>query len=100
VASDKRATGPPDAGQPGIRYPRRTRLRAKGPQRTDRRSRPQRWRDAVAEVLAVQVECAAWLDKLPQPTQAAATGEALQAIVDIDLDELSAIEPPRGFGRE
>jgi hypothetical protein len=26
--------------------------------------------------------------------------KALQAIVDLDLDELSAIEPPRGFGRD
>ena len=87
------------AGQPVIRYPRGTSLRAKG-QRTDRRSRPQRWRDAIAELLAVQAECAAWLDKLPEATQGSATGEALQAIVDLDLDELSAIEPPRGFGRD
>jgi hypothetical protein len=28
------------------------------------------------------------------------TGEALQAIVDLDLDELASIEPPRGFGRD
>jgi hypothetical protein len=43
------------AGQPIIRYPRGTSHgtspRAKGPQRADRRSRPQRWRDAVAELL-------------------------------------------------
>ena len=87
------------AGQPVIRYPRGTSLRAKG-QRTDRRSRPQRWRDAIAELLAVQAECAAWLDKLPEATQGSPTGEALQAIVDLDLDELCAIEPPRGFGRD
>jgi len=31
---------------------------------------------------------------------AGATGEALQAIVDLDLDELVAIEPPRGYGRD
>jgi hypothetical protein len=29
-----------------------------------------------------------------------ATGEALQAIVDLDLEELQAIEPPRGRGRD
>jgi hypothetical protein len=87
------------AGQPGIRYPHATRLRAKGAQRTDRRSRPQRWRDAIPELLAVQAECAAWLDK-PEATQGSPTGEALQAIVDLDLDELCAIEPPRGFGRD
>jgi hypothetical protein len=81
-------------------YPRGTGPQAKGPPRADRRSRPQRWRDAVAELLAVQAECTAWLDKLPEATQGSATGEALQAIVDLDLDELSAIEPPRGFGRD
>jgi hypothetical protein len=26
--------------------------------------------------------------------------EKLQAIVDLDLDELLAIEPPRGYGRD
>jgi hypothetical protein len=87
------------AGQP-IRDPRATSPQTKGPPRADRRSRPQRWRDAAAELLAVQAECAAWLDKLPEATQGSATGEALQAIVDLDLDELSAIEPPRGFGRD
>ena len=29
-----------------------------------------------------------------------ATGEALQAIVEIDLDELTAAVPPRGYGRD
>jgi hypothetical protein len=29
-----------------------------------------------------------------------ARGEALQAILDLDLDEISAIEPPRGFAQD
>jgi hypothetical protein len=29
-----------------------------------------------------------------------ATAEALQTICDLDLGELQAIEPPRGFGRD
>jgi hypothetical protein len=29
-----------------------------------------------------------------------ATGEALQAIVDLDLDDLLAVEQPRGYGRD
>jgi hypothetical protein len=37
---------------------------------------------------------------LPENLQEGATGEALQAIVDLDLDELIAIVPPRGFGRD
>lgn len=66
----------------------------------DRRSRVQRWQDAVAELLTLQTEYAQWLAALPEATRDSATGEALQAIVDLDLEELSAIEPPRGFGRD
>jgi len=32
--------------------------------------------------------------------QQTATAEALQAICDLDLVDLQAIEPPRGFGRD
>jgi hypothetical protein len=63
-------------------------------------SRPQRWRAAVAELRALQAEYAAWLEALPEALRDGATGEMLQAIVDCDLDELAAIEPPRGFGRD
>jgi hypothetical protein len=85
------------AGQSVIQYPRGTSPRAP---RADRRSRPQRWRDAVAELLALRAEYAAWHDALPEALRDGATGEALQAIVDLDLDELISIEPPRGFGRD
>jgi hypothetical protein len=66
----------------------------------DRRARPQRWHDAVAELVSLQEEYAAWLEALPEATRDSATGQALQAIVDLDLGELLAIEPPRGFGRD
>jgi hypothetical protein len=66
----------------------------------DRRSRAQRWRDAVAELIAQQRQYAQWLDALPDATRDSATGDALQAIVDLDLDEIAAVEPPRGFGRD
>ena len=66
----------------------------------DRRSRPQRWDDAVAELLALQAEYAAWYDALPDSLRDTATAAALQAIVELDLDELQAIVPPRGFGRD
>ena len=61
---------------------------------------PQRWHDAVAELLALQAEYAAWYDVLPDNLRDTATGAALQAIVDLDLDELASIVPPRGFGRD
>ena len=66
----------------------------------DRRTRPQRWRDAVAELIALQAEYAAWADVLPEGLRDTATAEALQAIVDLDLDTLADIEPPRGYGRD
>ena len=66
----------------------------------DRRSRIQRWRDAVAELTAVQAQCAAWLEALPPACTTGATAEALQAICELDLSDLQAVEPPRGFGRD
>ena len=67
---------------------------------TDRRSRAQRWRDAVAELLALQAEYAAWSDALPESLRDSATAEALQEIIDLDLDTLADIRPPKGFGRD
>jgi hypothetical protein len=45
-------------------------------------------------------EYRARLEALPDNLQEGATAEALQAIDDLDLDELAVIEPPRGFGRD
>lgn len=67
---------------------------------TDRRSRPQRWHDAVAELLALQADYTAWADALPDGLRDTATADALHTIVDLDLDELTTIEPPRGYGRD
>lgn len=67
---------------------------------TDRRTRPQRWHAAVAELLALQAEYAAWADALPDGLSDTATAEALRAIVELDLDALASIEPPRGYGRD
>ena len=66
----------------------------------DRRSRSQRWRDAVAELLTLQAEYAAWSDALPDSLRDSPTAMALQAIVELDLDELTTIVPPRGYGRD
>jgi hypothetical protein len=66
----------------------------------DRRSRLQRWLDAVAELQDLQDEYQAWLDALPQNIADSATAEALRAICELDLSELESIAPPRGFGRD
>ena len=66
----------------------------------DRRTRAQRWHDTVAGLIALQAEYAAWYDVLPDSLRDTPTAVALQAIVDLDLDELAAIVPPRGYGRD
>jgi hypothetical protein len=62
--------------------------------------RPQRWAAAVAMLVALQDEYRAWLERLPESLEGSPTAEKLQAITEIDLDELLAIDPPRGYGRD
>jgi hypothetical protein len=59
-----------------------------------------RWNDTVAGLVALQAEYARWLEALPEATREGATADALQAMVDLDLEEIIAIQPPRGFGRD
>ena len=67
---------------------------------TDHRGRARRWHDAVAELTEAQAQYATWLETLPTNLQDSALAAALQAICDLDLAELQAIDPPRGFGRD
>ncbi len=48
----------------------------------------------------MQNEYTQWFEALPEPLREAATGEALQAIVEFDFGELADLDPPRGFGRD
>jgi hypothetical protein len=66
----------------------------------DNRSRPQRWRDAVAELIELQSEYQEWLDALPANLANSATADTLQVICELDLADLANVEPPRGFGRD
>ena len=65
-----------------------------------RRSRGRRWNDALAEMIAVQLECAAWFEALPESLRDSATATALQEMIDLDLDAIAAVQPPRGYGRD
>ena len=87
-----RARREADQPAPAVRYRRPV----------DRRSRSQRWNDLVAGLLTLQAEFTAWYDALPDGLRdtATATAEALRAIAELDLTELQAIIPPRGFGRD
>ncbi len=77
-------------GAPKVRYRRPA----------DRRSRPQRWRDAVSELLTLQDDYRSWLDSVPDNLAESAAAQVLRSICDIDLSELESVEPPRGFGRD
>jgi hypothetical protein len=86
---------------------RQARRRAKLPQHTPAAAlaprcppRPQRWATAVAALVILQDEYRAWLDTLPEGLEASRTAEKLQAITELDLEELLAIDPPRGYGRD
>jgi hypothetical protein len=83
----KPVTEPSKQSVPTLRYP------------ADRRSRVQRWRDAVASLQALQNDYQAWLEALPENMADGATAEALRAICDLDLSELQSIVPPKGLGR-
>jgi hypothetical protein len=79
-----------ETGMPVIRFRRPA----------DRRSRIQRWNDTIAAAADLQAEYAAWLEALPDNLQDSALADALRVIVEFDLSELQALQPPRGFGRD
>jgi hypothetical protein len=60
--------------------------------------RPARWAAAVATLVRLQGEYRAWLDNLPPNLESSA--DKLQTIVELDLEELAAVDPPRGYGRD
>jgi len=64
------------------------------------RPRPTRWAAAVATLVGLQDEYRGWLDALPDNLEQSRVAEKLQAMVDLDLEELQAVDPPRGYGRD
>jgi hypothetical protein len=78
------------AGRPAIRICRPP----------DHRSRAQRCDDTIGTLAGLQAEYAAWLAALPANLRDSAIADVLQAICELGLGELPAIEPPRGFRRD
>jgi hypothetical protein len=62
--------------------------------------RPARWSAAVTALVDLQEEYRTWLENLPPNLESSRLAEKLQAIVELDLEELQAVDPPRGFGRD
>jgi hypothetical protein len=62
--------------------------------------RPARWAAATAALLRLQEEYRDWLDNLPPNLESSALAAKLQTIVELDLDELQAVDLPLGYGRD
>ena len=54
----------------------------------------------MAAVIALQDEYRAWLDNIPNNLEGSKLADKLQTIVELDLEELQTIDPPRGYGRD
>ena len=79
-----------NAGHPSVQYRRPH----------DRRSRLQRWQDAVRTLRTLQDEYQEWLDNLPESLQDSAVAAKLEAVCDLDLTEHESVELPLGYGRD
>jgi hypothetical protein len=62
--------------------------------------RPRRWAAAVTTLVELQDQYRDWLDNLPASLESSRLAEKLQAIAELDLEELQAVDPPRGYGRD
>src|SRR3974390_628146 len=62
------------------------------------RTRP--WAAAVAALSDLQDEYRVWLDNLPASLEGSRLAGELPAVAEPALDELQAIELPRGYGRD
>jgi hypothetical protein len=54
----------------------------------------------VATIVALQQEYRAWFENLPANLEGSRLADKLEAIAELDLEELQAIDPPRVYGRD
>jgi hypothetical protein len=62
--------------------------------------RPARWAAAATTLARLQEEYRDWLDNLPPNLEGSALADKLQAIVELDLEAVQAVDLPRGYGRD
>src|SRR3954467_4206202 len=93
----------PSSGKTMTHAERQARYRAKQAERAptlryrtpaDRRSRVQRWLDAVSELQELQGDYQGWLDVLPKSRGDGPRGAALGGFCALDLSERKSIGPP------
>jgi hypothetical protein len=68
----------------------------------DRRNRPEQWADAVQTLADLLDQLQEWRDNPPSSIANSATAEALDAVLELrgNVEELKAVELPKGFGRD
>jgi len=68
----------------------------------DRRSRPKQWADAVQTLTDLLDQFEQWRDKMPSSLANSTTAEALDAVLELrsHVEDLQAVELPKGFGRD
>jgi hypothetical protein len=71
-------------------------------QPADRRSRSQQWADAVQALADHMDRFQEWRDNMPSNLANGASAEALDAVLELRgcVEELQAVELPKGFGRD
>ena len=68
----------------------------------DRRSRPERWADAVQTLADMLDQFQEWRDNMPASLEDSPTAEALDVVLELrcHVEDLQAVELPKGFGRD
>jgi hypothetical protein len=68
----------------------------------DRRSRPEQWADAVQTLADMLDRFQEWRDNLPSSLANGPTAEALDAVLELrgHVEDLQAVQLPKGFGRD
>ncbi len=80
------------AGKPAVRYRRPA----------DRRSRSERWADAVQALVDMLDDYELWRDNLPPSLAESATAERIDAVLELRelVEQLQDAQLPKGFGRD
>jgi hypothetical protein len=68
----------------------------------DRRTRPQKWHDAVETLAALLDDYEQWRDNLPPSLAESSTAARIEEVLELRelVDQLQAAELPKGFGRD
>ena len=66
------------------------------------RSRPERWADAVQTLADMLDQFQEWRGNLPSSLANSPTAEALDAVLELrgHVEDLQAVQVPKGFGRD